>query len=268
MKKFTNRILSFIIFIIPIITILFMLFLPHLISGNFDYLKQYIDLYGYPDILSYGATALSVISTVILSCITVAISRKANEVSDRMLKIEEERMTPYLDILREKSNISECKDDDSKLKVKLHIRNLGEYPIQNIYLSRTKLNHKKIKNLYSNEEIQNTIIEQLEKIDSSKNDTVDYNLTCIAGLREMVIVHSKTKNREKIEEEEHTPFSENLFFNIDKQEVGTPIELFITMQNIAGKVFLQRTKLFIVQRNQDKKYFLTMHSKRIETIEL
>ena len=74
----------------------------------------------------------------------------------------------------------------------------------------------------------------------------------------MVIVHSKTKNGEKIEEEEHTPFSENLFFNIDKQEVGTPIELFITMQNIAGKVFLQRTKLFVVQRNQDKKYFLKL----------
>ena len=84
----------------------------------------------------------------------------------------------------------------------------------------------------------------------------------------MVIIHSKIKNGERTEEEEHTPFSENLFFNIDKQEVGTPIELFITMQNIAGKVFLQRPKLFIVQRNQDKKYFLTMHSKRTETIEL
>lgn len=260
--------LSVLVIIILCLTIISAILLPFIVNESFKTGKGYVVLWETADTLAYCGTALSVIATAILSCIAVAISSKANEVSDRMLKIEEERMTPYLDILREKSNITECKDDNSKLKVKLHIRNLGEYPIQNIYLSRTELSHKEIKNLYDKEEIQNTIIEQFEKIDSNKNDTVNYNLTCIAGLREMVIVHSKTKNGEKIEEEEHTPFSENLFFNIDKQEVGTPIELFITMQNIAGKVFLQRTKLFIVQRNQDKKYFLTMHSKRIETIEL
>ncbi len=260
--------LSILVIIILCLTIISAILLPFIVNESFKTGKGYVVLWETADMLAYCGTALSVIATAILSCIAVVISSKANDVSNRMFKLEEERMTPYLDILREKSNITECKDDNTKLKVKLHIRNLGEYPIQNIYLSRTELSHKELDGLYNKEEIQSRIFEQFEKIDSSnKKDTVDYNLTCIAGLREMVIIHSKTKNGEKIEEEEHTPFSENLFFNIDKQEVGTPIELFITMQNTTGKVFLQRTKLFIVQRNQDKKYFLTMHSKRIETID-
>ena len=260
--------LSVLVIIILCLTIISAILLPFIVNESFKTGKGYVVLWETADMLAYCGTALSVIATAILSCIAVVISSKANDVSNRMLKLEEERITPYLDILREKCEITECKDDNTKLKVKLHIRNLGEYPIQNIYLSRTELSHKELDGLYNKEEIQSRIFEQFEKIDSNKRGTSDYNLTCIAGLREMVIIHSKSKNGEKTEEEEHTPFSENLFFNIDKQEVGTPIELFITMQNIAGKVFLQRTKLFIVQRNQDKKYFLTMHSKRIETIEL
>ncbi len=262
-KKF-----SVFVIIILCLIIISAILLPFIVNESFKTGKGYEVLWETADMLAYCGTALSVIATAILSCIAVVISSKANEVSDRMLKIEEERMTPYLDILREKSNIGECKDDDTKLKVKLHIRNLGEFPIQNIFLSRTELSYKDIENLYNKGEIQNIIIEQFEKIDNNKNDTVNYNLTCIAGLREMVIVHSKPKNGERIEEEEHTPFSENLFFNIDKKEISTPIKLFISMQNIKGKVFLQRTNLFIVQRNRDKKYVLTMHSKRIETIQL
>lgn len=260
--------LSVLVKIILFLTIISAILLPFIVNESFKTGKGYVVLWETADMLAYCGTALSVISTAILSYVAVVIANKENDVNNRLLKIEEERMTPYLDILREKCEITECKDDDTKLKVKLHIRNLGEYPIQNIYLSRTELNHKELDSLYNNEEIQNRIFEQFEKIDSNEKGTIDYNLTCIAGLREMIIIHSKSKNGERVEEEEHTPFSENLFFNIGKKEVGTPIELFITMQNTAGRVFLQRTKLFIVQRNQDKKYFLTMHSKRIETIEL
>lgn len=260
--------LSVLVIVILCLTIISAILLPFIVNESFKTGKGYVVLWETADMLAYCGTALSVIATAILSCIAVVISSKANDVSNRMFKLEEERIAPYLDILREKCEIAECKDDNTKLKVKLHIRNVGEYPIQNIYLSKTELSHKELDGLYNKEEIQSRIFEQFEKIDSNKRGTRDYNLTCIAGLREMVIIHSKIKNGERTEEEEHTPFSENLFFNIDKQEVGTPIELFITMQNIAGKVFLQRTKLFIVQRNQDKKYFLTMHSKRTETIEL
>ena len=264
MKKTSSAFLI----IILCLTIISAILLPFIVNESFKLGKGYVVLWKTADMLAYCGTALSVIATVILSCIAVVNSSKANEVSDRMLKIEEERMTPYLDILREKSNITECKDDDTKLKIKLNIRNLGEYPIQNIYLSRTELSRKELDSLYNKEEIQNKIFEQFEKIESNPKDTSDYNLTCIAGLREMVIIHSETKNGKTIKEEEYTPFSENLFFNIDKKEVDAPIELFVTMQDIAGKIFLQRTKLFIVQRNQDKKYILTMHSKRIEMIEL
>lgn len=248
-----------------LLIIIGVIIMPFIVNGGFRFELCEDTSWSPADILSYCGTALSIIATAILSFIAVVISSKANDVSNRMLKLEEERMTPYLDILREKSSILECADDNEKLKVKLHIRNLGEHPIQNILLSQVELSKKEIENLYIKEEIQNTIINQFEKIYNEKN-SVDYNLTCIAGLREMVVIHSKSKNGEKTEEEEYTPFSENLYFNIDKREVGTPIDLFITMQNISGKVFMQKTTVYIIQRNNDRKYFLTMHSKRIKTI--
>ena len=220
------------------------------------------------DILAYCGTAISVVSSVFLSCIAVNISIKANEVSDRMLKIEEEKMIPYLDILRERSSVIACDDANDKLKVKLYVRNLGKYPIQNILLSRIELSKNEVEALYIKDEIQNVIFNQLEMIDNNSKNSINYNLTCIAGLREMIITHSKSKNGGTVEEEEHTPFSEWLYFNIDKKEVGAPIDVFINMQNIAGKVFVQKTTLFIKQLQTNKKIFLTMHSKQIETIKL
>lgn len=251
--------------IIPLFAIVCIIIAPFIVNEIFK-----CEVFKKADILAYCGTAISVISTVVLSCIAVGISIHSNEVSDRMLKLEEEKTTPCLDILREQSSVVECNDSNDKLKVKLHVRNLGKYPIQNILLRRSELNKNEVKSLYIKGEIQNIIFDQLEMIDANNNKTsVNYIFTCTAGLREMCIIHTKQNGSGKIEEEkERTPFSECLYFTIDKKEVGAPINLYITMQNITGKVFVQKTTLFIKQLQRNKKYFLTMHSKRIEVIKL
>ena len=229
--------LSVLVIIILCLTIISAILLPFIVNESFKTGKGYVVLWETADMLAYCGTALSVIATAILSCIAVVISSKANDVSNRMLKLEEERITPYLDILREKCEITECKDDNTKLKVKLHIRNLGEYPIQNIYLSRTELSHKELDGLYNKEEIQNRIFEQFEKIDSNKRGTSDYNLTCIAGLREMVIIHSKSKNGEKTEEEDKALEAELL---ADEKELAEKYRELFCRKNDSPPEYFQK----------------------------
>ena len=212
--------------------------------------------------LSYLITSLSVIVTAILSCITVFISKKASMVSDRMLSLEEEKLSPYLDIVREKSYVSECRNSDELLKVKLYVRNIGQYPIQNILLSRKELDIKEIEDIYVNDKICDRIFEQLSKLSENK----EYTLTCIAGLREMTVVHSRYRNGEREIKEEELPFSESLYFNIEKNEIEKPIEIYITMQNISGEIYVQKTKLYISNRSNKHDYFLTMHSKTIKRV--
>lgn len=259
--------LNIIIIIILFVTIAFTIILPFIVNGLFESDDEYLIMLDSSDMLEYSGNALSVIATAVLSCIAVAISNQSNDVSSRMLKLEEEKVIPYLDIQREESNIQAC--DNSTLKIKLSIRNIGEYPIQNILLSRTEPSKKEIYNLYVKGDIQNTIFEQLATINNdSEMNSVNYKLTCIAGLRERLIIHTKKNHGKTTEEKEFTDFSEFLYFNIDKKEIIAPIDIFITMQNIVGKVFIQKTKLFIIQRDRDKEYFLTMHSKKIENINI
>lgn len=264
-KKLSYKKLYIVVVFVLLLIVISTIAMPFVINEIFNQNKNLEFLWDIADILSYCGVALSVITTTILSSIAVIVSCKATEVSDRMLKLEEDKLFPYLDIVREKSDVYECCDNDNQLKVKLNIRNIGDYPIQNILLSRVALNKKELKNLYIDGEIQDTIIEQLSKLGKEKNST-DYKLTSIAGLREMTILHSKTRYGKTIQEEENTPFSEWLYFNVDRQRIERPIEFFIIMQNIMGKVFVQKTILYIIQRKNDKKFVLTMHSKQIEEI--
>ncbi|MBQ7036035.1 MAG: hypothetical protein IJN74_00905 [Clostridia bacterium] len=253
------------LFLGVIFLLIFVLVLPFLIRDNFANIQKLGITLKYHEMLSYLITSLSVIVTAILSCITVFISKKASMVSDRMLSLEEEKLSPYLDIVREKSYVSECKNSDELLKVKLYVRNIGQYPIQNILLSRKELDIKEIEDIYVNDKICDRIFAQLSKLNENKENK-EYTLTCIAGLREMTVVHSRYRNGEREIKEEELPFSESLYFNIEKDAIEKPIEIYITMQNISGEIYVQKTKLYISTRSNKHDYFLTMHSKTIKRV--
>jgi len=253
------------LFLGVIFLLIFVMVLPFLIRDNFANIQNLGITLEYHEMLSYLITSLSVIVTAILSCITVFISKKASMVSDRMLSLEEEKLSPYLDIVREKSYVSECRNSDELLKVKLYVRNIGQYPIQNILLSRKELDIKEIEDIYVNDKICDRIFEQLSKLSENKENK-EYTLTCIAGLREMTVVHSRYRNGEREIKEEELPFSESLYFNIEKNEIEKPIEIYITMQNISGEIYVQKTKLYISNRSNKHDYFLTMHSKTIKRV--
>lgn len=247
MKKHWYIALSVLVLFLPLIAILFaLLILKICIWDNPDFWYGYMGYFG----------------TIILSSVTVWLTKQANETNDRLLKIEEERFTPYLEIDREKS--SATKVDANTLRLELCIRNYSEYPVHNIYLSKARLAGNDISHLYFDGEIDEVIFSQLRKL-SSQQDDIDYIITCIAGLREITIKHRKYVHRESITENEVLPNTENLYENVNISEIDKPLQFYLYMQNINGDVFEQLTKIFIIKRD-DGSYFLTMHSKSISLI--
>lgn len=246
--------------LISIPTVLFLVIgVPLIINKCYINNKGYLTVWGGNDVLAYYGAALSFVGTTVLGFFTVLIAKKANDVSDRMLKIEEERLVPYLDIERERCSVDEFNDDE--LRIELYVRNLTSYPIHNILLSRKPLSKTDIKKLYLDGEIHKKIIENIKKYD---RHTAEF--LCVAGLRETVITHYHPNSKgECTTTFEKSPFSEKLVFHIKRNVINEPVELFMTMQNTNGNIFIQKTKVFIVKR-KDGEYILTMHSKEISEI--
>lgn len=248
MKKCWYIGISVLVLILPLIAIFFaLLVFKKCIFDNPDFWYGYMGYFG----------------TTILSMVTIWLAKQANETNDRLLKIEEERFTPFLDIDREKSSAFDI--NEHTLKLEICIRNYSEYPLHNIYLTKVRLTSVEISRLYFEGEIDKAIFSQLRKLPARRDD-INYILTCITGLREMTIIHHKHSRKETIAEKEVTPNTENLYVNVDLSETEKPLQFYLYMQNISGDVFEQTTKVFVVKRNDDS-YFFTMHSKSIALIE-
>ena len=120
------------------------------------------------DLLAYIAGFEAFIGTVSLGLVTVWQNQRAYNISDRMLKIEEQRVLPYVDINREKSTVKEI--NDKKLKIKLWLTNYSEYPVHNIYLSETKLDTGEVSKLYNCNGIEDKIYSQLSNLPESQGN--------------------------------------------------------------------------------------------------
>ena len=91
-------------------------------------------------------TALGVVATTALAIVAVWQGRKANEMNLRLLAIEENERTPYLQILE-----NECKvfiKDNNRIRIELCVKNITDYPIHNIKLfTKNRMKHIVIKTL-------------------------------------------------------------------------------------------------------------------------
>lgn len=251
MKTFLKVLGGFAIIGLPLFVILIVLWVSNInIFDNSDFWYDYMAYCG----------------TVGLAMVSIYQTEKSYKISDRMLEIEEQRILPYIDINREKSKVTEI--NENTLKIKLWLTNYSEFPIHNIYLSKTKLDIRKIHKLYNCDGIDSIIHSQLSTLpewqgNGKEKENENYILTTIAGLREIPVEHFQ---KGKLVETEHFPNSESLFFNEEIKNTNKPIVLFLYMQNIRHDVFEQETKIHIVKR-RDGKFILTMHSKKISLVE-
>lgn len=243
MNKFIKVLCSLIIIGLPLVAILIVLWVSDInIFDNPEFWYGYMAYFG----------------TVSLAVVSIWQTKKSYDVSNRMLKIEEDRLLPFVEINREKSSVKEI--NDKILKVELCITNYSEYPIHNIYLLKDKLEESTLGRLYTNNEIDDVICSQLADLTQNKTSE-KYILTTIASLREISITHHKKTG----DEVENLHNSECLYFNVDIESVSKPITLFMYMQNIVRDIFEQETKIYILKR-KDGKFILTMHSKKISLV--
>lgn len=230
---------------------------------NWCYLKCDIwptDWNGDSALLFYGSV-LSLIGTLLLSYIAIWQNKQAKDINDRMLKIEEEKYTPILDVVREKCKITE---NENSLKIMLYIRNITNYPIHNISLSLNPESESTVISKYSNGTLQKEIMNELKSVPANTKDR-NYKLTKIAGLREIDVTHYKTRKGVTEEITERLPYSEYLYFDIEKNQIDKPLKVYITMQNMFGAIFMQTMLLYIVKR-QDNNYIIAMNSKKLKKI--
>ncbi len=100
-----------------VMSIIVIVVIPILINESYANNRGYVTIWGAEDTLAYAATAMSVIATTLLSIVAISQSKKANEISDRLLKIEEMNAVPSLCVVEDKCKFVEYGKDSVHFKV-------------------------------------------------------------------------------------------------------------------------------------------------------
>lgn len=90
---------------------------PIIINELYKLNKGYITLWGASEMLSYIATIISAVATLYVSWIAIVQNKKANEINDRLLKLEEISSVPSLCIIEEKTLFVEYSEKSVHLKI-------------------------------------------------------------------------------------------------------------------------------------------------------
>lgn len=120
------------IWVITIIVIALIVLIPIIINESYKANKGYITLWGAEDVLAYVATIMSVISTTLLGMVAIWQSITANEISDRLLKIEEINAVPSLCVVENKCDFVEYCENSVHLKLVVQNISNGVIDIKNV----------------------------------------------------------------------------------------------------------------------------------------
>ena len=110
-------------FLLCIGFLLIVVFAPIIINELYRLNKGYQTLWGASEMLSYIATIISSAATVYVSWIAITQNKKANEINDRLLKLEEINSVPSLCILEEKTSFVEYSEKTVHFKV--YVKNIS-----------------------------------------------------------------------------------------------------------------------------------------------
>lgn len=90
---------------------------PIIINELYKTNDGYLTLWNASEMLSYIAAIISSAATIYISWIAITQNKKANEINDRLLKIEEINSVPSLCILEEKTMFEEFNENTVWLKI-------------------------------------------------------------------------------------------------------------------------------------------------------
>lgn len=96
---------------------------PIIINELYKLNRGYLTLWGASEMLSYIATIISAAATVYVSWIAITQNKKANEINDRLLKLEEINSVPSLSIIEAKTFFVEY--SDKAVHFKVYLKNIS-----------------------------------------------------------------------------------------------------------------------------------------------
>lgn len=133
MKKKINFLL--ILWIVPFIFLL-VIGVPYAINELYSLNSGYYTLWCASDVLSFYGDVLAFLGTVVLGVIAVWQTKKANDISEKMLNFETMKYTPFLHIDTNKSKFKSF--GKHEIDLDLHFRNETESVINIIEVSDIK----------------------------------------------------------------------------------------------------------------------------------
>ncbi len=111
MKKWITHIFLCIVFALIVVLA------PIIVNELYKLNNGYLTLWDAGDMLSYIATIISAAATFFISWIAITQSKKANKISDRLLKLEEINSVPSLCIIEEKTTFVEYNENSVQFKI-------------------------------------------------------------------------------------------------------------------------------------------------------
>lgn len=96
---------------------------PIMVNKSYKLNNGGLTLWGDSEMLSYIGTIISAAATLYVSWVAIAQSRKANEISDRLLKFEEINSVPSLCVIEEKTIFVEY--SEKAVRFKVYLKNIS-----------------------------------------------------------------------------------------------------------------------------------------------
>ncbi len=106
-----------------ILAILIIFGVPIIISELYKLNRGYMTPWGAEDTLAYAATVISAVATFVLGWIAIIQNKKANAISDRLLRLEEVNAVPSICVVEDECGFVEY--SENSIHLKLIIKNLS-----------------------------------------------------------------------------------------------------------------------------------------------
>lgn len=200
--------------------------------------NPYITMWGAEDVLNFYGTFLAFIGTVSLGFVAYKQNEKANAISDRLLRIEEERQMPLIDFFDYEIDLNTLvqrlpvmsfnlsENPASWKEIRILVRNINEIPINKIEIVEIEVFQTSPNNTSS--EVKHQFDETMVKI----NECDGYmNQLSPLEYKELVLF-LPTKVR-----------TSNAFFDTANATINTRLEMVLRLTTYSQRTYLQKIEL-------------------------
>ena len=104
--------------------------------ARFSWINGNTDGYSLETILSYSGSVLSFIGTIVLGCVTIYLTNRANKTNETLMNLERDARTPILSLLTKTDIVPEIITGTEWYTIFFYLENISKIPISNISVEK------------------------------------------------------------------------------------------------------------------------------------